>query len=199
MSARRGMTLLELTVALAVGGAALAAGGAAVTTMLDRRQAVLEDAELDGRALAARRLLVAWITDVRASVADGAFDGRQGTRRTPAGELADDSVSFLTTTGGEVRAVRLFVDRAADHPTLVADLADVGSASHAAVRIALARDVVGFEVSYLTSAFGRREWRRTWNGALLPTAVVLRLRAADGVVFPAPLRLPITIPLANGQ
>jgi hypothetical protein len=189
------MTLLELTVALAVGGAALAAGGAAVATMLDRRQAVLEDAEVDGRALAARRLLVAWVSNVRTGAA-GAFDGRRGTRRTPGGTVADDSVSFLTTVGGEMQTVHLFVDRAAVHSTLVAD---VGSAGGASVRIALAPDIAGFEVAYLTSAFGRREWRRSWDGALLPTALVLRLHAADGTVLPAPLRLPITISLANGQ
>jgi hypothetical protein len=187
------MTLLELSVALAVGGAALAAGGAAVATMLDRREAVLADAELDGRALAARRMLVTWVSDVRAA---GAFDGRQGMRRTPWGNVADDSVSFLTTAEGEVQTVQLFVDRAADQPTLVAE---VGSPHNAPVRIALAQGVAGLEVSYLTSAFGRREWRRAWNGTLLPTAVVLRLQPADGVVLPAPLRLPITIPLANGQ
>jgi hypothetical protein len=190
------MTLLELSVALAVGGAALAAGGAAVATRLDRREAVLADAELDGRALAARRMLVTWVSDVRAAAAAGAFDGRQGTRRTPSGNVADDSVSFLTTAGGEVQTVQLFVDRAADQPTLVAE---VGSPHNAPVRIALAQGVAGLEVSYLTSAFGRREWRRAWNGTLLPTAVVLRLQPADGVVLPAPLRLPITIPLANGQ
>jgi hypothetical protein len=164
--------------------------------MLDRREAVLADAELDGRALAARRMLVTWVSDVRAAAAAGAFDGRQGTRRTPSGNVADDSVSFLTTAGGEVQTVQLFVDRAADQPTLVAE---VGSPHNAPVRIVLAQGVAGLEVSYLTSAFGRREWRRTWNGTLLPTAVVLRLHAADGVVLPAPLRLPITVPLANGQ
>ncbi len=195
MRPRHGMTLLELTVALAVGGAALAAGGAAVATMLDRRQAVLDDAEADGRALAARRMLVAWVSGVRTD-ASGTFDGRRGTRRTPGGSVADDSISFLTTVGGEVQTVHLLVDRAAEHPTLVADVGSVGGAS---LRIALARDVVGFEATYLTAAFGRREWRRAWNGTLLPTAVVLRLRAADGTVLPAPLRLPITIPLANGQ
>jgi hypothetical protein len=163
--------------------------------MLDRRQAVLENAEVDGRALAARRLLVAWISDVRTDTA-GAFDGRRGTRRAPGGSVADDSVSFLTTVGGEVQTVHLFVDRAAGHPSLVAD---VGSADGAPVRIALAPDVMGFEVTYLTSAFGRREWRRAWNGALLPTAVVLRLRATDGTLLPVPLRLPVTIPLANGR
>lgn len=196
MRSRPGMTLLELSVALAVGGAALAVGGAAVATMLDRRAVVLEDAEVDGRALAARRLLVTWVSDVRiGAAAEGALDGRRGDRRTPSGDVADDSVSFFTTAGGGQR-VHVFVDRAADRPTLVADISAAGQAWE---RIALARDVAGFEASYLTSAFGRREWRRRWNGALLPTAVVFRLRAADGTVLPAPLRLPITVSLANGQ
>lgn len=196
MRRRPGMTLLELAIALAVGGATLAAGGAAVATMLDRRQAVLEDAEVDGRALTARRLLVAWVSDVRVgTAAEGAFDGRRGSRRTPSGDVADDSVSFFTMAGGG-RSVHLFVDRTADRPTLVADVTSAGQARE---RIALAPDVAGFEVSYLTSAFGRREWRRRWTGALLPTAVVFRLRATDGSVLPAPLRLPVTVPLANSQ
>jgi prepilin-type N-terminal cleavage/methylation domain-containing protein len=197
MRARAGMTLLELTVALSVGGAALAAGGAAVTMMLDRRAALLADAEVDSRALAARRLLIAWVSEMRVgSGLEGGLVGRRGTRRTPDGQLADDSVAFLTAADGEWRHVQVHVDHSAQRPALVAEVTFAGGAP---ARITLAADVAGFEATYLTSAFGRRDARREWNGALLPTAVVLRLQAAGGVVLPAPLRLPITIPLANPQ
>lgn len=197
MRSHRGMTLLELSVALAVGGAALSIGGAAVATLLDRRESVLADAEVNGRALAARRMIVAWVADVRAGApAEGILDGRRGIRRSPSGDMADDSISFLTAADGALQHVRLFVDRSADRSALVAD---IGAVDVAPRRVVLAADVAGLEVSYLTSAFGRREWRRTWNGALWPAAVELRLVASSGTALPAPLRLPITVPLGGGQ
>lgn len=195
MRARAGMTLLELTVALAVGGAAVAAGGGAVALLLDRREAIIADADVDGRALAARRQLVSWVSGVRADQI-GTFDGRQGDRRTAVGEIADDTISFVTFSAGELQRVQLFVDRSADRPALVAE---VESARDSLARIELAPGVTGFEVSYLTSAFGKREWRRTWNGSLLPTAIVIKLRAAEGSELPAALRVPVTIPLGNSQ
>lgn len=197
MRSHRGMTLLELSVALAVGGAALSIGGAAVATLLDRRESVLADAEVNGRALAARRIIVAWVADVRAGApGDDILDGRRGIRRSPSGDMADDSISFVTAADGALQHVHLFVDRAADRPALVADISPAGAARR---RVVLAVDVAGLEVSYLTSAIGRREWRRSWNGALWPSAVVLRLVAAGGSALPAPLRLPITVPLGSGQ
>ncbi len=198
MSIRRGLTLLELVVALAVGGAALAAGGAAFSALIDRRTALLADADVVERSLTVRRMLVAWISEARAGTASGeGLVGVRGTLRVPSGELGDDLLEFVTMADGVPQRVRLSVDRTGMRSSLTAELT---AADGATARFVLAPDVAGFEASFATSAFGRQEWRRDWpSGALLPTAVVLRLRAHDGTALPSPLRMPITIPLANSQ
>jgi prepilin-type N-terminal cleavage/methylation domain-containing protein len=198
MSTRRGLTLLELAVAIAVGGAALAAGGTVFATLVDRRAAMLAGADADERALTARRLLVSWISQVRVGATpDESFIGRRAMRRTAAGAIADDTLVFTTLADGTRRHVHLFVDRASGRPALVAELTATDGTS---TRVVLAVGVAGLEGSYLSTAFGRREWRREWGGgALLPGAVMLHLSASEGDTLPAPLRLSITIPAANGQ
>lgn len=198
MSRHRGMTLLELTVALVVGGAALAAGGAAFTTLADRRAALLASVDADTRALAARRTLEAWLQEVRAgSAIDDGLIGIDGTRRTASGDEADDELTWLTTADAEPRRVRLFVDRAADGSALVAESARPGAP---VTRLVLARDVVGLNARYLTTAFGRREWRSAWaGGALLPGAIELRLQPRAGTSLAAALQPPLTVPLPNGR
>lgn len=192
------MTLLELIVALVVGGAALAAGGAAFTTLADRRAALLASVEADARALAARRTLEAWLQEVRAgSAIDDGLIGIDGTRRTPSGDEADDELTWLTSADAEPRRVRLFIDRTVDGSSLVAESARPGVP---VTRLVLARDVVGLDARYLTTAFGRREWRTAWaGGALLPGAIELRLQPRAGTSLAAALQLPLTVPLPNGR
>lgn len=197
MTRRRGMTLLELAVALVVGGAAMAAGGAVFATLVDHRAALLASADADVRALAARRALVAWITQLRADDAGlDALTGLHGTQRTPNGEVQDDAFSFVTHGGDRAERVRVYIDRTNAPPALVADRMGMDGA---VTRVVLAPDVDGLDVSYLTTAFGRREWRRSWAGALRPSAVRLQLRVRDGTQLPAPLAMPITIVVANGR
>lgn len=190
--ARRGLTLLELVVALAVGGAALAAGGTAFATLADRRQALLGESQREERALAARRALVAWLAETRTD-ADGALRVVAVAQRTVAGRRDDDTVRFVTTADGDARAVQLFIARDAAQPALVAELRRAGDAPR---RITLASAVDGFAVSVLSSAFGGRRWQRGWaGGALRPEALRLHLEAVEGSALPAALHDDITVVL----
>jgi type II secretory pathway pseudopilin PulG len=189
------MTLLELVVALAVGGTALAAGGIAFTTLVDRRASMIAEGDSAQRALSARRALAAWIGGVRLGTApEVPITGTRGDLRTAAGEAPNDELTVITMAEATPRRIRLYVDHALPRPALVADITASGDATS---RVLVSADVAGLEARYLTSAFGRPEWRRTWSGALLPAAVALRLRAAEGTTLPLALQLPITIPLAN--
>jgi hypothetical protein len=181
-----------------VGGAALALGGATFATLLDRRDALLADADTDARALTARRTLESWLAEMRAGTTpDDGLVGRAATVRTPDGSLSDDVASWTTTADGELRRVRLFVDRSSDRAAVVAETV---RRDGVVSRILLAPDVAGLEVRYLTAAFGRREWRGTWDGgALMPGAVTLRLQPRPGDSLPRALQLPITVPLPNGR
>ncbi len=198
MKARVGFTLLELAVALAVAGVTLTAGAAAFAALVDRRASLLSDANRDERALAARRLLSAWLSEARhGTAANDGLSAARGARRTPAGEIGDDTLEFVTTATGEQREVRVYVDRAGARAALVADLrASTGDVT----RIVLGDDVAGFEARVRTSAFGRRAWLRGWTGgALRPEALELRFRAADGATLAPPLALPLTVVLGAGS
>ncbi len=205
-TARRGMTLLELTVALAVGGVALAGGGAAFAFLSDRRTAMAAEADTEARALNARRSLAHWLAEVRVT-GDGrapVFRGTDGTRRSHGGDVPDDELSFVTTAptpvGDDAAEVRLFVarDAGSDDGALVAELR-TGRAV-APMRVTLASHVGGLDIRYYTQAFGPGAWLANWAaGTLLPGAVVVQVFPVWGDSLPAALRLPLTIPFANGR
>jgi prepilin-type N-terminal cleavage/methylation domain-containing protein len=197
VSGRRGFTLLELLVAMTVGGAALAAGAAAFGALVDQRAAAARDTDVVTRALVARQTLESWLLHVRAVA--GTSDALRGTHavhRSAAGAVDDDTLTMRTSVDGDAQFVRLFIDRTAARPALVAEQTD---AAGAVVRTTLVHDVAGLSVTYYTAAFGRAAWRRTWTGgALLPAAIQLRLLARPETPLPATLAMPLTIPLANG-
>jgi len=192
MTARHGMTLFELTVALAVSSVTLALGGSALSTLADHRASTLAAADADERALAARLLVSDWLTAVRVGP-DAEFTATRRDRRTSTGALADDSLSFVTAAGGSSQRIHLFVDRRGASSALVALVSDHGRRA----RIVLADSIAGIEAQFLSAAFGARAWHRGWQGALRPSAVTLYLRASDGVALPVALRLPVTIVLAT--
>jgi hypothetical protein len=191
------MTLLELTVALTLGGTAVAIGVAAYSAVTDRRDALLTAADGDLRALTARRELERWVASARTGAgADGVFAAYHRVVRSASGDIADDSLAFLTRADGEWRRVSLFIDRRIAPPALVADIS--GGAGHPR-RVVLAGDVAGLEVQCLTAALGERQWQREWNGTYLPNALRLRVQAAPGSATPVPLQGTLTISLANAQ
>lgn len=192
---RGGMTLLELTVALVVGGAALAAGGTAFTTLADRRAALLADAQVEERALTARRAMTAWVAGARFDSA-GATLLAVHTQRTPAGRVDHDTLSLLTVANGEPSQVRIFVAGDDRGSALVADLAS--PTDSVPRRVVLASNVRGFTVTVLSTVRDDRAWRRHLiTGALRPEAMRLRLTATDGAMLPGALRDDITVPLGG--
>lgn len=196
MRPRAGMTLVELTVALTVGAAALALGGMVFATLADRRAALVADAEHAERSLNARRMLTAWFAEAANTQFAEQLVAVRGMQRTASGPLADDTVTFVTTAG-TMRRMQLFIDRRRERPALIALSRNAEDVETMTV---LASDVAGFEAKFLTTAFGRREWRRGWaRTGLLPEAITFRLSAADGTQLPAALAGDITIPLAGAQ
>ena len=198
MTLRRGMTLLELHVGLTVGGTALASGAAVFATLMDRREALLADVDAESRSLAARRMLESSLAEARAgTAADDGLIGHTASLRTPDGATADDDLAWTTTANGDLRRMRLFIERSGERPALVVEAVQRDAQVS---QIVLATDVAGLDVRYLTSAFGTREWRDAWaGGALLPGAVVVHLTPHTGAMLPSALQLPITVPLPNGR
>ncbi|MBX9927725.1 MAG: hypothetical protein K2X99_02330 [Gemmatimonadaceae bacterium] len=197
------MTLLELTVALAVGGMAVLIGGGTIAELTDRRAAEHAERDAIGRSLTARRSLEAWLSGARLVPGDPrlALRGTDGVRTTPFGRVDDDRLAFLTDAatpvgdGPATVSIALIPDGTAEGATLEVRFRSLRTGDTASAM--LAPNVSGFDVQYFTRAFGVTGWRDDWDApGLLPGALQLRL-AGDAVA--APLRLPITIPLANGR
>ncbi|HEX6060225.1 MAG TPA: prepilin-type N-terminal cleavage/methylation domain-containing protein [Gemmatimonadaceae bacterium] len=199
---RRGLTLLELTVALTVTATAAAAGWGALATLVDHRRRAHEATAEVERAAAVRRALVAWLEGAHAP-AEGAGPPFELTDRSFRGR-PDDELQLLTSAGtplGEgAVGVRLFVDR--DHRTpergLTAEFTDRGRGR--ITRLELDSSVVALEVRCLTDLLGRREWMRSWlSGVVLPRGIELRPAAAEPERLTPLLRLPLLVVVEGGR
>jgi hypothetical protein len=196
------MTLLELVVALAVTGAALAAGYGAFAGVVDSRQALTTATDSVARSAGVRRVLVDWLGGARVGLgSDGPdFRGLDGV----AGHLPDDELTFttdaVTPLGDGGTLVRLFVDRDPRTPErgLTATLAEWGGTR--AARMELAPDVEGLDVRYASRVFGGVRWLPSWiSRSVLPLAVEITFSPAMGDTLPALLDLPITGLVGDGR
>jgi prepilin-type N-terminal cleavage/methylation domain-containing protein len=182
--ARHGMTLLEVTVALAIAGTALVSGAAVLGFLAD--QSARPATQPVVSASAVRATLRDWASEARlATEGDAEYRGRPGavriglSRRDP----ATDELTFVTSAPTEVSAtgtiVRLFIAHG-DAPALpprglLAELTPWRRAGAPVTRV-LAHDATGFRVRYLSSLFGQRGWLDSWvSTSVLPAAIELRI------------------------
>ena len=224
MRSRRGMTLLELTVAMTVTGAALGVGYAGFGMLADRRMAAASAASEVARATAARRSLQGWLASSRLTIEedDVVFQAVDGVWRGANGDLADDDLTFFTSAstplgdGGTI--VRLHVERADTLPSsergLVAELRNLRDERR--MRFVLDTAVATFDVAVLSSVLGDRAWQTSWvSSTILPAGVRVMLSAchpersegsalavtgdcAKHLIHPL-LAMPITASIENGR
>jgi prepilin-type N-terminal cleavage/methylation domain-containing protein len=224
MRARRGMTLLELTVAMTVTGAALGVGYAAFAMLADRRMAAASNASEVARATAVRRSLQGWLASARLTIEEDevVFRAVDGVWRGANGDLADDDLTFFTSAstplgdGGTI--VRLHVERGDTVPSsergLVAELQNLRDARR--IRFVLDTTVTIFDVAVLSSVLGDRAWQTSWvSSTILPAGVRVTLStchpersegSALSVTGDCPkhplhplLAMPITASVENGR
>jgi prepilin-type N-terminal cleavage/methylation domain-containing protein len=212
----RGMTLLEVTVALTIAGAALASGAAVLGFLADQsaRPATLAVVS----ASAQRATLRDWLSEARlATEGDAEFRGRPGDVRggTSRRGNALDELTFVTTSPTEVSGsgtiVHLYLAHG-DGPAmpahgLLAELTPWRRAGTPVTRV-LAHDATGFRVRYLSSLFGQRNWLDSWvSTSVLPAAVEIRIGfdstatsdEVDNGAAHALLATPMIVPLAGRQ
>ncbi len=198
---RRGVTLLELVVALAIGGVALAAGYGAFGALVDRRTQVVAAANAAARESAVRNSVAEWL---RGAHLTGDFDGPrfQGLDGVTQ-DMPDDELTFLTTARAPLDApetiVRLYVDRnpRTAEQGLVAALMEWRGSKARVVELDSA--VGGLDVAYVTQVLVVRGRLPSWiSSTMLPAAVELRFlpRARDSL--PRLLQLPLLVPLGAG-
>ena len=202
-SRRSGMTLIELVVALAITGIAIASGYQAYATISDRRAIASERADAVARAFSLRAMLTRWLSNARLTVEedDVVFRGVDTERRLGHDEPASADLVFLTSARSPVSnhgtIIHLFVARDSGDG-LIADLSEWRG--QRTTRLRLDPAVVGLSIEYTSSIGGRAEPTTSWvSSTILPAAVRLRFLPKGTDTLPALLRLPITIRLeGNG-
>lgn len=198
MSSRRGMTLLELVIALAIVGMAVSGGYAALASVTDQLERAGRATDATARDAAKRRTLIRWLEGARLDVEEAGptFRGLDGVYD----DIPDDEITFLTSAPTDVSAgrtvVRLYVDR--DSSTSEQGLTAELSRWHATevTRIEIAPDVEGLDCRFFSRTFGRAEWLPSWiSGTVLPSAVEIELIPVQGDTLPRLLGLPIFVAL----
>lgn len=203
MSARTkwGMTLLEVTVALAVAGTALAAGASVLGFLTDQQNR--SGAHRLATANAVRTTIRSWSSAIRvATEGDAEFRG-------DAHELTfvTSAPTRIAPAGADAGTrVRIYLERAdsAAIRGLVAEFTPWRRLGPPVV-VSLAPDATGFEAKYLASLFGLRSWQASWvSSSVLPAAMELRVTfdsahttSGDIRAAHALLSLPITIALGG--
>jgi prepilin-type N-terminal cleavage/methylation domain-containing protein len=193
------MTLLEVSVALAIAGVALASGAAVLGFLADQNARPTSEALV--AASAVRTTLRDWTSQARlATEGDAELRGRPATAlvtRPFAGasatqlslrDDASDELEFVTAAPTEVSStgtiVRLHVVRdpnVAEHG-LIAELRPWRRNGTPVTRV-LDADVTTLRVRYLSSLFGQRGWIDSWvSTSVLPAALEIRLGFESPVI-----------------
>jgi prepilin-type N-terminal cleavage/methylation domain-containing protein len=205
--ARRGFTLVELLVALVVSALVVSVAFRAVSVAADATARMRDDRHGALRAGAARGQLDLWLR--AATFLDGAepFIGQRGAQRD--GPPLDE-VTFAVADAGVLRPgprrIRLWIgtDSMGLRGGLLAELTALDAHDAiAAETLVVAPSAAGMRLRY-RGQFGRHEgWAGEWaSSTLLPTAVELRLMAAEGtgrMPLPPILGVPLTVPLGQAD
>jgi len=205
MSARRGLTVLELLIGLAL-VALVASIGTATLSLFSREERHRRDMNDEvARELAIRRTLIAWL--------EGAHTNSGAPRGSNAGfQLVDkaehgsdaDVLAFTTAArtplGTGETSVALYVDTDDRTPEvgLTAELTSWPGGP--AARLQLDSTVAAMNVRCLTSLLGGRRWVPSWmSTSVLPRGVELRLggrRTGEGSTV---LQVPIVVAVEGGR
>lgn len=206
------MTLLEVVVALAIAGTALAAGATVLGFLVDQQSR--PGIQSIAAASAVRTTLRSWTSHARLTTeGDAEFRGTPvthtlGTFSTTVRDSSNGELTFVTTAATEVAAagtqVRIHMQRdSAGVHGLVAQLTPF-RARGAATTVSLVPNATGFQARYLGSVFGQRVWQKSWiSTSVLPVAIELRVHFDSATIDPADaaaralLAVPMTILLAG--
>ena len=212
MKARRGMTLMELVVAIALTGMMAAAGAATFASIIDHRRVIRESTVETERAAALREMLRTWIVSSSIQIQQGggprglASSGRGNASLITGGVSAavqtGDELTFttsaMTPTPSANTRVRLFVD--GDPNTVEHGLAIEyqGGNGTPLRRMQLDTTVGVLTVEYLDNRTGR--WYAATQAATIqPIAMRLMLAAAEGDSIPRLLQVPFIFRMGDAQ
>jgi prepilin-type N-terminal cleavage/methylation domain-containing protein len=198
---RKGLTLIELLVALTITGLMMGSGYGALSVMVDHRARVMAATDAVASAAAKRRMLKGWLRGARLNIyGDATFEGLHGVDE----DRPDDAVTFLTNAptplGTNETVVRIYIDRDDQTPERGVTVALTDRKGGATRRIEVDPRATGLDIRYLSGVFGKRAWLESWvSTTVLPSAVRLTVSSEQPDSLPSLLRPPIVVPLGSVQ
>lgn len=220
LRARRGMTLMELVIGLAITGMMAAAGAGAFASIIDHRRVIRQASASTERATALREMIRSWVLGGNIFFQQGGGPRGLNTRavqqslRSSAGagnfaavsaaQAAGDEVSFTTSAlnpslRGNVR-IRMFVDGDANTPEKGLTIEYQPNAQQPLVRRMLDSTIDTLIVELLDQRMNR--WIRSSEAATAtPRAVRLTLRSSlpQSPVLGVPMLYTITSATVVGR
>lgn len=189
MTGRRGFTLIEITVGLAIAGVIVAGAAAALASVADARARARAATARVVAPAAARATLEQWLRRMTLLPGTEPFLGRPSA---PASDIP--ALTFCVADGGALwpgphcLAVRVDLDPGTPETGLVADVRRLRRGTLAAPEtVVLADRAVGVRMRYLVRLDGQARWLDRWESTeQLPEAVRLeaveaeRVRLGDG-------------------
>ena len=198
---RRGMTLIELSVALVIVGLMAAAGTAAFASIIDHRAVILRASTATERASTLRETVHAWLVSGTVSITTGGIPrnggrGATSTLRTvtpgsstaavqsvTAAVASGDELDVTTTApnpaGSPSARMRLFVDGDASTPETGLTLEYQASTQSPLLRIQLEPTIATIVIEYLDSRT-KRWFPASQASTITPRAVRITFQGADG-------------------
>jgi prepilin-type N-terminal cleavage/methylation domain-containing protein len=201
VSCRRGLTLIELLVALSITGLVMASGYGALSVMIDHRGRVMTATDAVAGAAAKRRMLEGWLRGARLNIyGDATFEGLHGVDE----DRPDDALTFLTNAstplGTGETLVRVYIDRDDKTPERGLTVALTDRKGGATRRIEVDPRATALDIRYLSGVFGKRAWLESWvSTTVLPSAVRLTVSSEEPDSLPSLLRPAIVVPLGSVQ
>ena len=197
---RRGFTILELVIALAIGGIVVLVAFGAVSVATDAATRLRGAQRTSLGSLSARATLEGWLRAATVAPGTAPFVGVRSTGL----DRRDDEVAFAVLDGGPLypgpRHIHLRLDDDPDTPArgLVAELRPLRGGTVDTLQVAA--EAEGLALRYRAAAAGRSRWQDAWRSDReLPAAVELRLQLAsrDGAASPL-LALPLVVAVGWG-
>ena len=198
---RRGLTVLELLVAMVILAAATTAGYAAFSSLVDGRERAAARGREGLEPAVLRLRLTEWLRGAHLLSGGGGppFRGLDGEYE----GLPDAQLAILTNAqtplGSGETMLRLYVDR--DEGTLERGLTAEFSSwpDRRTMRVELDSTIGGLGLEFTSYAVLRGESRPSWiSSTLLPSEIEIRLLPHPGDSLRALLRPPIRVSVRNG-
>ena len=214
--ARRGMTLMELVIGLAITGMMTAAGAGAFESIIAHRKIIRDAAVSTERAVALREMIRAWLSTGQVQIQQGggprgltrgaattAAPGMANTTSSvSAAQAAGDEIAFTTSAANpgllSIVRIRMFVDADNNTPEKGLTIEYQPNAQQPLVRKMLDSTIDTLNVEFLDDRTHR--WYHAAEAATItPTAIRVTMLPGEHHTAPPILSVPMIHPIANAR